>query len=300
MSGSLTFQPFLTTNAQGSFSVTETGFIQGCAMPDPAVRYALASGQLAYTETLPIWGGVGISTAVPTYGVADNIINPGTLGNPSPTLGAQITRATNVTSAAANSLIGFSVFDQAHAWLNTPQSPVPVGSVGQFVPYYRLGSGARIPVAVNPVLASLEGEITTTPVSWDFVNQELIPYNAAYAANVLTAQSWSSTSGGTLTFTTTSAHGVAVGAQFVISGSTPDGYNGTYIAVSGTAGSTLVARQVSNPGASSVLGTLVAGGGALKVQVLDIDIGNSMVVSYDPTTGLTTWNRSGSAALILI
>ncbi len=79
----------------------------------------------------------------------------------------------------------------------------------------------------------------------------------SYAANVLTGASWASTSGGQVTFTTTTAHGVTVGATFVISGMTPAGYNGTYAAISGTTGSTLVAALTVNPGTETVLGTLV-------------------------------------------
>jgi hypothetical protein len=74
--------------------------------------------------------------------------------------------------------------------------------------------------------------------------------------NPITAQSWASTSGGIVTFTTTSAHGFAPYDYFIIYGATPSGYNGTFQAVSGTTGSTLRARLTADPGASSVLGTM--------------------------------------------
>ena len=74
-----------------------------------------------------------------------------------------------------------------------------------------------------------------------------------WAANALTAATWSS---GEATFTTTTAHGVAVGQWFQVSGMTPTGYNGWYQALAGTTGSTLVAALATNPGAESVLGTL--------------------------------------------
>ena len=55
-----------------------------------------------------------------------------------------------------------------------------------------------------------------------------------------------------------------------------------------------------DPGAYVGGGQVDAGGGALNVKVLDIQVGNSMTVNYDPVTGFATWNRNGSTAIILI
>lgn len=77
----------------------------------------------------------------------------------------------------------------------------------------------------------------------------------AFDQNQLTAQSWS---GGAITFVTTTAHGVTVGSTFRISGSVPAGYNGEFVAVAGTTGSTLVCNA-ADPGSSTTLGHLVAG-----------------------------------------
>ena len=88
-----------------------------------------------------------------------------------------------------------------------------------------------------------------------------ISYAAAWGANVLTAISWAATSGGTVTATTTSAHGVVAGNTFSISGCTPAGYNGTFVALAGTTVETLIYALATNPGAESVLGTLVASTG---------------------------------------
>jgi hypothetical protein len=75
---------------------------------------------------------------------------------------------------------------------------------------------------------------------------------------------------------------------------------GTFTAIAGTTGTTLKYALAADPGVDLVTGQLDAGGGALNVRVLDVQVGNSMVVSYDPDTGFATWDRSGSAALILI
>ena len=297
MSGSISFNPYIQTNFSGSFNSSSNGLVQGTAYPDPATRFALGGGILASTETLPIWGGVGVALTVPVPGVTDieYTASPAASGD----LGLLVSRATTLTSGTGG-LAGFTVFDQAHSWIVTPQSPVPTGAVGNFVPYFLLGSNQRIAVAIDPVLASLENGPITGPVSWDFALQRLVPYVAAYPANVITAASWASTSGGTATLTTTTSHGVAVGDDFTITGVTPSAYNGTWTAITGTTGSTLkyLLPASTTPGSGTAFGTLVAGGGALNVEILDVQIGNSRTVSWNSTTNVATWNYSGSAAII--
>jgi hypothetical protein len=60
-----------------------------------------------------------------------------------------------------------------------------------------------------------------------------------------------------ITLTTSSAHGIAVGEAVNISGVVPAGYNGTWIAQTGTTGSTLVVNIGSNPGAITAAGKVV-------------------------------------------
>ena len=285
--------PYLTTNAPNTFNVQSEGYIQGTALNDPAIRNALAGGYLDSAETLPMWGGVGVSEYL-----------GGLAGQPIHNLGNKIGRASTITVGAAGQLTGFSVFDQNHAAIITPQSEVPLSVSGMQVNFYRIGSGARIPVAIDPALVSLEGGIVTAGVSWDFALQRLIPGLPAYGANVFTALTRANVGGNFVaTATTTSAHGVTVGSDFTTIGNTPAAYNGTWKAIAGTTGSTLVwsLGTAVDPGADTVLGSLVAGGGLLVgVEVLDINIGNSMTVKYDPVTGFATWNRGGSCAVILI
>jgi hypothetical protein len=59
-----------------------------------------------------------------------------------------------------------------------------------------------------------------------------------------------------ITITTNVAHNIAVGQTIIISGVTPDGYNGTWIAKSGTTGTTLKIDVGSNPGAITVTGVV--------------------------------------------
>ncbi len=284
MSAQMSFNPVVTTNAPDSFSTSSDGYIQGTAQNDPNIRNQLAGGSLSNDETLPMWGGVGISEDIPDA--------PGT---PNGALGGSISRALLLTGPKA--LTGFSVFDQDHSMVTSPQSPVPLAGSRMGVNFYRLGSGARIAVDIDPALISLAGGLITQQVSWDFAAQRLCDYVAAYPANVITAAAWAL---GIITFTTTTNHGVLPGDSVHISGFTPSAYNGTYIAQAGTATDQLKVIKVVDPGADTVQGQLDAGGGALPVKVLDLNVGGSMTVDYDPVTGFATWNRNGSTAIILI
>ena len=272
--------PVVTTNFAGQFQTTSDGYTQGQALADWSLMSQLRGGVLAASETLPMYPGVGVYENMPAAGSSTFV---------TPTVG----RATNVTANTAKTLAGFSVFNNWVNGVNNPQSPVPTAATGMGVNFFRLGSGIMVPVACAPSLTSLDGSLTTPLVSWDFVGQQLAPYVAAYPANVLTGQTWSA---GSVTFTTTTAHGVAVGDVFAISGSTPAGYNGVYTAITGTTGSTLVATLATNPGSSTAYGTLVAGGGALNVKISGVYT-NGRIISYNATTNVATY-ATGTVALI--
>jgi hypothetical protein len=168
MVANIAFNPYVQTSAPGMFNIESDGYIVGMAEPDPSTRFALAGGWLATTETLPMFGGVGISENIPQERP------PVTRADVA--LGGTIARAT----AEAN-LTGFSVFDQNYAAVNSPQSPVPTVGSGGLVNFYRLGSLARVALAIDPALITLEGTLITSQVSWDFTNQKII----AFATNAL-------------------------------------------------------------------------------------------------------------------
>lgn len=171
----ISINPSLTTNAAGSFNVQSLGFIVGMALDDPAIRNELAGGYLHADEALPMWGGVAIEELI---GLSTESRGPA------------------IKRAATNPLLtGFSVFNQNHAGINSPQSPVPLTPSTMLVNFYRLGSGARIPLAIDPALVSLDGSIITTQVSWDFANQKIIAYDGGVGAldvRVLEVQSGNS------------------------------------------------------------------------------------------------------------
>lgn len=81
------------------------------------------------------------------------------------------------------------------------------------------------------------------------------PVYGTWALDAFSAATWS---GGSVTATTATAHGVKPGDQITVIGNTPAAYNGTFIARPGTTGSTLIYSLTSDPGSNTVLGSLQA------------------------------------------
>jgi len=292
MSNFVSFNPMSTTNAAGSFSVASEGFVQGSAYDQPATRYQLVNGVLASTESLPMWGGVAIFEDMP---------NPG-YGNAT---GPSVGRAT----AIAN-LTGFSVFNQGHAMVNWPQNKVPIVGQGGTVPFFRLGSGAIIPVACDASLQSLQGGLINQQVSWDFNNQVLQPYDASTATYSVTSIT-SSYASGVYTFAVVMAAASPVGAvgdYINISGVTGTGaalVNGNQVVTSFTDNQHFSFQITAASGAiatGALTGTIVLnyGIGALPVKVLEINMGGSKTVAWNQTLLTANWNTSGNVAVIQI
>jgi hypothetical protein len=288
------FYPYQTTNAAQSFSVQSAGYVQGVYQDAPAIRYSLMTGTLSASATGPIWGGMAISESLAPSSGYDR------------TQGGTIVAAT----AVAN-ITGFSVFNNAYAWPGSPQSPVPMaGAAGMTVPFFRMGCGIEIPVAMDPSLVSLDGGLITQQVSWDFNNQVLQPYDASTATYSVTSATSSYANGVyTIAIVMAAASPVAaVGDAINISGVTSTGaalVNGNQVVSAFTDNQHFSIQITAASGAiatGALAGTIVLnyGTGALPVKIVDINAGNSMTVVYNPTTGAATWNRSGFAALIQI
>lgn len=274
------FNPFVTTNASGLFTKETTGYVQGVMSDDPAIRFTLAGGILASTETLPMWGGVAISESIPST------------GDDRAALGGSIVRST----LTAN-ITGFSVSNQAHNWVSSPQSEVPTAAAGMGVPFARLGSGARVAVQLDVALANaLASGLITQQVSWDLTAQKLIQYNAAQGVETISSITWS---GGVATVTTSAAHGYLSGTYVVISGAVPTAYNGSQL-ITVTGATTFTFALAATTINATTPGQVNAGGGALPCKILQYNIGNSKVVTYDSVNNYVHWNNSGSCAVILI
>jgi hypothetical protein len=292
MTANVTINPYLTTVGQGLFNTTSVGLRQGTAYPDPATRYALRGGILAAGETLPMWGGVGIYENV-----------PGPVGATQPliALGPQVGRATGLTGSLA--LAGFSVFDQAYGMITSPQSPVPLIGTSGNVMSYALGSRARIAVQCDPILVDLQTGPIGAQVSWDFVNQLLVPYIGTLT---ITSGSYNNTTG-LVTLVMSAPVTFDAGDAIVVSGL---GGSGNYADLAGTftaltaSGTSVTYNAGAGIGASAITsGSLTLGSGAssaLPVKVLDVQASNCETVTYNAVTGFATWNYNGAAAVIQI
>ena len=154
MSAQISLNPMATTNALGLFSTNSNGFTQGDAQDDPAVKFALAGGVLSTDATSPVWGGIPVQEFVPA--------------NNSNVLGSTLLQAT--TSAVPQAIV---VFNQGFGGITTPSSTAPLYSPGMSVNYYRFGSGARIPLALDPASVTLEGDLISTTVYFNYTTNLL-------------------------------------------------------------------------------------------------------------------------------
>jgi hypothetical protein len=154
----ITINPVLVTNAAGTFYTSSTGYVQGVLLDDPVTRFKLNSGIVSSSATAPMWGGEGITESLTTAGTeADEI-------------GSVLLLATSEAN-----LTGFTVFNQATAMVQSPQSPCPLAAQTMGINFVRLGSGARIVVACSAATAAaLAGQPINTAVYWDYTNQVLL------------------------------------------------------------------------------------------------------------------------------
>lgn len=174
----ISFNPVAVNNFPGSFSTQSQGYIQGFALADPAVMPSkLSAGYLASTETLPMWGGLPVSVTVPNPAATPALPNI-----------PQLARSTANAVTGAGSVGGFSVFDQASAMVQTPSSPVPLSGPLMAVNFFRLGSGARIVVAIDSALVTAlaaGGVLENVQTQWDFTTGALTTYTSGTALPVL-------------------------------------------------------------------------------------------------------------------
>ena len=302
MVANLPFSYIQTVNAAGAFTVNTEGGVQGTFMDDPAARYALRSGVVAYTEVTPMWGGVGIFEDIP--GVTTP---PGPISQ----MGSVIGRATTLDRTMAGGLTGFSVFNQGYNAPVSTQWSVPMVASGMTFNFVRLGSGNRIWLACDPSLVSIEGGSVGQDVSWDFNNQVLVPYDASTATFAITSMTWAATNGGQIAVVMTVPLTIVGGVGDVVnvSGATNTGTGGTavvnrnYVITAFTNNEHFI---LAAPAATGVYGTIAgspvvnAGTGALSVEVDRFAVGNSMTVNYDSLAGTARWNYTGACALVTV
>ena len=160
MSGTISFNPYGTSQPQNSFLSQTQGYVQGVAYDDPSVRMELERGILASTETVVMWGGIPVSELINTTGTGADGIGP------------VLKRSTSQATVT-----GISVFNQAHSMVIVPGASTPTAAINNFVAFYRFQSNARIAVACDPALISAitgAGDgILSQALYWDVTNYRI-------------------------------------------------------------------------------------------------------------------------------
>ncbi len=184
----ISFNPQLTTSPANPFLVETEGYVQGAYFDDPTTRQWLTTGMIASSVTGPVYGGMALTENV-------NAPNSNQGGN------------SLILAAGYTALTAFSVFNQASNMIIVPGNSAQLATAGMSISYFRLGSNARIAVQCNATLANaLDAGATNQQVSWDFVNQILIPFaTTALPVKVLSVNTNSKivvNTGGVLTYST--------------------------------------------------------------------------------------------------
>lgn len=302
--------PSATTVSQGLFADPSTyGLVQGSAYPDPSSRWRLRGGVLAQAETLPMYGGVLLYGLVPGGG------NP----KPRAALGSIVGRATALAgSGALAQAVGFSVFDQAYGMVQEPGNGPPLAGSGQQVMWYAFGSNARIAVAADPGLLSLQGSGTIgSPAAilgggtsnyecgWDYVNQLLVPKSSSAVRNVATSTYNATT--GEVVLALTAPSGLQPGDAFTVASIAGTG-SFAALNIAATANPDTTESSISYTIATGLTltttpatGTVTyASSNILPVTLLDVQATNCLTIDYNIVDDSYQWNENGCAALIQI
>ena len=91
-----------------------------------------------------------------------------------------------IKQATKDACNAFTVFNQAFHGITTPDNPVPLYLAGGFVHYYRVGSGARIPLPVSAEVVALADGNNTVAASgfvWDLAKNMVDVYSGSPGAN---------------------------------------------------------------------------------------------------------------------
>lgn len=163
----INFNPFKTQGApKGMFNVESRGLTQGDAQDDPAIRLQLCSGSLVDNLDAPVWGGIGVVECVSTVGT--NV------------------SGSTIKKATASICNAFTVFNQAFHGVTTASSPVPLYLAGGSVHYYRVGSGARLPLPVSATVAALatgSDPVGADGFVWDLAANCIDIYSSSTSGN---------------------------------------------------------------------------------------------------------------------
>ena len=167
-SPSITINPATQTNFAGTFFASSEGYTQGDALDDPNNRYNLRKGIVSTTATSPMWGGLAINESL----ASSAAFAVGGSNAPAGNLQSILAPGTSISAGNAAAITGFTVFNPATAMIQSAQSRVPQAPSGGAINFYRMGSGARIPLQALLAAATAWAGATVSPTAiyWDTNN----------------------------------------------------------------------------------------------------------------------------------
>lgn len=170
MTAAVLVNPAIQSSFPGTFFSTSAGYVQGDAQDDPSIRQVLRKAIVDPAAAQAMWGGLAICELMLPGGVGVGTTNP------SAGLKTKLVPATSITAGNAAELRGFTVINQAVAMIKSAQSKAPIALPSMGINYYRLGSGARIPIGVSAAAAAawLGGVVDPQTIYWDTVNLILV------------------------------------------------------------------------------------------------------------------------------
>lgn len=147
------------------------------------------------------------------------------------------------------------------------------GMIGEY------GDDSSFPGAPFLTMVDEKGNaLPGSPALIPYLNQGTANFTGFIAGpSTITGAAWAATGIGQATFTTSAASNIQVGDQFTVS-SAVSGYNGTYVAISGTTGSTVVGQLASGATLTNPNFALTA-----KIDNGSGSSGNQLTVTATPT-----------------
>jgi hypothetical protein len=118
-------------------------------------------GIVAGSSPGPLWGGMAVTASVQQP------------------CGASLQVAQSVAA-----ITGWTTFDRSTALISTKHDPVPMAKPNMSMNFLNVRCGARLVLQASPALltALRNGTNVSTPLSWDFQGQRVIPYSSAAGA----------------------------------------------------------------------------------------------------------------------
>jgi hypothetical protein len=168
----ITIDPTATTSFGELSHLTSDGLIQGDVQVNPFTSAGLEAGVVASNATYPLYAGLPISLGVQILGSDRKgvTVRKSFVGNVA--AGIQ-----GWTTSQGSGVMGFSSFT----------SQPPLFPQGGSINFYKSGSKGRVAVRINNTLAAAlaNTDFITTPVMWDWTNDELVAWTSGTdAANL--------------------------------------------------------------------------------------------------------------------